>query len=80
MFPQPQTWQRHECIEDITMMTGVLKLYVAMLISVAALLFRMVDGVGGLMYVEGPVNLSQCCQTELHDTNTKERHSLNQAS
>lgn len=74
------TFNCFQCIEDITMMTGVLKLYVAMLISVAALLFRMVDGVGGLMYVEGPVNLSQCCQTERHDTNTKERHSLNQAS
>lgn len=61
------------------MMTEVLKLYAAAFLAAAAVLFRMVDGVGGLMYVQGgPVSLSQCCQSEPYDNHTKERHSLRQ--
>lgn len=68
-----------QSIEDITMMTVALKLYVAALLSAAAALFRMVDGIGGLMYIQGPIHSSHCYQTELYDTSTKDRHALNQA-
>ncbi|KAG5267204.1 hypothetical protein AALO_G00219150 [Alosa alosa] len=57
-------------------MTGVFKLFAATFLALAATLFRMVDCVGGLMYVQGPLSTSYNYQTvtDVYEVPSEEQH------